>query len=357
MDKMTHVKFNLNSFLMAFSVALDNTVDKNKNGIKYNSKRVAYSCLRLINYFDFDPSYFSDIFSYSIVCKNKITKKNLKRIPFNNTSIYYNARINNILTLAKFIEDNIDIKDYLVINKKELINLVLTNKDLNDEVKENFKDLSSDMTYWLDMINEPQLPFYIYNFLQDFTFECDYEVLIDLSRLINEVVYDYRDNKNKVDIDKKCKMMCEVYNFDNKDISRMMISINLYNIGSLFIPKEILLKDSKLSDGEYDLIKSIPYYSAYIISQIFGFDDISKTCSMYAEKLDGSGYPYELEASSLSLKNRLISALIVYQALLENRTYRQGYSSDDAIGILEEASKKGELDIAVVESIISKFKD
>ena len=72
MDKMTHVKFNLNNFLMAYSLPLDATIDANKYKIPYASRRVSYISLKLGILSNLNASQKSDIFSYALVVKNPI---------------------------------------------------------------------------------------------------------------------------------------------------------------------------------------------------------------------------------------------------------------------------------------------
>jgi len=356
MDKMTHVKFNFNNFLMGISGALNNIEDNNRFDVSYESKRVAYIALKLTNYMNFEPEHFSDMFSYSVLYLFVHDKSDLERLPFIDSNIYTNESYEEIIQLAIEIEKNLEVKNNFIMNKSLIKDIVLGNKSYSDSLKESFDDLSTDMTFWLDLMQDCQLPFFIYNFLQDFTIEISYEKLIELSEVINKIVYNYTDNQNASTIGIKCKSICEVYSMDDKDTSRMVLASNFHSLGKLFVSKEVFLKNTKLNDIEYDSIKSIPYFTASILKQIFGFDDIAKLCSTYAEKLDGSGYPYELEASYLSLKDRILSILVIYQALVEQRVYRKKYTHNEAIQILRDEAKLGKIDKTIVEDFDKHFK-
>jgi HD-GYP domain-containing protein (c-di-GMP phosphodiesterase class II) len=355
MDKMTHVKFNFNNFLMGFSLAFDKVFKKNIYGISYNSKRIAYMALRLSSYTHFSAEHFSDLSSYSLLYKLDIPLEHLKQMPFIEQNIYQDKDIKNILKLSNLIEDNINIEHNMIVNKDAVIDLVVKNDNFDNILKENFSDLSSDMTFWLDLTNDCQMPFYIYNFLQDFTIEIEYDKLIKLSEIINEIIFAYTNNKNTNDIAIKCKEMCQIYNFDNKDTSRMIIAASLHSIGKLFIPKEIYYKSNILTKEEIDMLKAIPYFSHSILSSIFGFDDIAKLCSLYNERLDGTGTPYELDASNLSLKDRLLAILVIYQALLEEKVYRKAFCHEEAIEILKKEASANKLDLSIVEDLDRKY--
>ena len=57
------------------------------------------------------------------------------------------------------------------------------------------------------------------------------------------------------------------------------------------------------------------------------------------------------EAKSLSLKDRLLSSLVIYNALREDRSYRSAFSHEEAIKIMENEAKIGKID----ESLIGIF--
>ena len=340
MDKMTHTKFNLNNFLMALSASLDNTIKNNKYNIKYSSKRVAYIAVNIASKVKLSSEEISDIFSYSILYANKIALENLDTFNFNN-NIKDNKEIQNIVKLAFNIEQSLDIKDDIIINKKEIIELFSCK--YTDE-------LFNTISFWYDLTSSYQLPFFIFNHIHDFTQELEFTKLINLSSTINKIIYDYVNIECIISINKRCQSICEFYSFDSKDTARMIISSNLINLGILHIPKDILQKNSKLTFEEYEIMKSVPYHTNSIISQVFGFDDIALLASNVYEKLDGSGYPNNKKANNLSLKNRILSILTIYQALSEKRVYRKDYIHLEIVDILKLESQD-KLDISIINDI------
>lgn len=356
MDKMTHVKFNFNNFLMGCSDAFDKIFKENIHGVAFSSKRFSYIALRLSSYTNFTAEHFSDLLSYSLLYRLNLSSTHLEDIPFNEKTIYTDSEIESILQLSSFIENNIEIKYNMVVNQDYILSEISNSDSFSKSLKENFLDLSEDMTFWLNLSNDCQMPFYIYAFLQDFTLEIEYTRLIKLAEIINEIIYIHTNNKNGNTIGLKCKAMCEVYSLDEKDTARMIIASNLHCIGKLYIPNEIYFKSSTLTQKELDMIQAIPYFSYTILSSIFGFDDIAKLCSTYNEKLDGTGKPYELDGSNLSLKERLLAILVIYQALLEEKVYRKAFSHEDAIAILTQEATNNKLDLSIVKDLDKKFK-
>ena len=73
------------------------------------------------------------------------------------------------------------------------------------------------------------------------------------------------------------------------------------------------------------------------------------------ETLDGKGYPYGLDAKELSLKDRLMATLHIYNALGLEKSYRAKYEHYEAIDILKEMAYNGKLDIAIIKDINTVF--
>jgi len=343
MDKMTHTKFNLNNFLMSLSSSLDNTIQNNKFNIKYSSKRVAYIAVNIASKQNISPQEISDIFSYSIIYANQTAKNNLDTFPFNAEDLQDNKTINNIVKIAYEIEQSLDIQDNIIINKENIISLF--SSSYTDE-------LFNTINFWFDLTSSYQLPFFTFNHLHDFTQELEFTKLIALSHTINDIIYSYSKREYTIPIDSRCKKICDFYAFDSKDSARMIIASNLINLGLLHIPQHILQKNKKLTNNEMDIMKSVPYHTNSILYQVFGFDDIALLASSAYERLDGSGYPNKLKANNLSLKNRVIAVLNIYQALCEKRPYRNIINSYNIIEIINSKENEGKVDNTVTIGFI-----
>ena len=350
MDKQTHTKFNLNNFLMAFSSALDKTVPNNKHGVEYSSKSLAYIALKLGSALNISDDMKSDIFSYSIICKNDTFLKNLDYIPFNNKKFLEDENVGLCVNIAIFIMDNIKIQNNTIINEIEINKIIKEHHTIPQSTKDAFYELSKKESFWYDIMSK-QISFYIFDELQDFTQEILFDDLIQFTAIVHDCVYNYtlRDYKDSC-IDFKAYSLCNYFEFENKDKARFIIASHLHIIGLLFIPLDIVNKNSKLHHTEYHIMKQVPYYTNSILQQIFGFDDIAKLCYSFCERVNANGYPNKLNASQLSLKQRALAALSAYQSLSEKRAYREAYSKDEIIEILYAEYFDGEI-IKIISSL------
>ncbi len=138
----------------------------------------------------------------------------------------------------------------------------------------------------------------------------------------------------------------------NEEIqSKMHIAALLHDVGKLTISNDILDKPGKLSLTERFEINKHTYYTRWILSQIEGFEDITEYASNHHEKLTGKGYPLQLKADEIGELDRIMTICDIFQALTEDRPYRETMPIEKVWGIIDGMVKRGELDKELVEKI------
>ncbi len=124
----------------------------------------------------------------------------------------------------------------------------------------------------------------------------------------------------------------------NKNLTEQIyIAGLLHDIGKISIPDSVLMKSSKLSNVEYEMIKYHSLLSYEIVSQFRSLDDlksIAKMVRQHHEKCDGSGYPDGLLCKNISLGARILAIADVFDALTTSRPYRDVFTPEDAIRIM-----------------------
>ena len=91
--------------------------------------------------------------------------------------------------------------------------------------------------------------------------------------------------------------------------------------------------------------------SNIILRHIKGFEEIAHLAALHHETLDGQGYPYSLEESSIPFEARIIAIADIFQALVQNRPYREGLNANVAYKILFEMFEAGKLDGSIVQKL------
>jgi putative two-component system response regulator len=122
----------------------------------------------------------------------------------------------------------------------------------------------------------------------------------------------------------------------------------LHDIGKIGISDNILLKPGKLTDEEFEIMKTHTTIGNSIISMILEtlgdnalyLSHALDICYYHHERWDGHGYPTGLVADNIPLSARLLSIVDVYDALVNIRVYKPPFSHDEAINIIVEGSGK-----------------
>lgn len=125
----------------------------------------------------------------------------------------------------------------------------------------------------------------------------------------------------------------------------------LHDLGKLRVADDILNKPAKLNEEEKLIMNRHGFDSDMVLRRIKGFREIAHIASLHHETLDATGYPYSLDASEIPLEARIIAVADIFQALIQNRPYRDGLSMDKAYEILLEMGHDGKLDMDIIATL------
>jgi len=123
----------------------------------------------------------------------------------------------------------------------------------------------------------------------------------------------------------------------------------LHDLGKLNVPDEILEKPGALSLEERMIMMRHSFESYQILSRIEGFEDISKWAAFHHEALSGKGYPFHKDKKGLSLEARIVAVADIFQALAQNRPYRNSLPKDEISNIMDDMVDRGHLDPQLVD--------
>lgn len=136
-------------------------------------------------------------------------------------------------------------------------------------------------------------------------------------------------------------------------VKKLKIAGYIHDLGKLSLPLSILIKNDKLTEEEFALVKVHPFSIYSILSRTKGLEGLSELAGFHHERLDGSGYPFRLKGEELPYEARLLEVADVFSALREKRLYRPALELDEAVKILEDETKEGKLDGEIV-SLLTK---
>ncbi|MBB5192826.1 putative nucleotidyltransferase with HDIG domain [Silvimonas terrae] len=99
----------------------------------------------------------------------------------------------------------------------------------------------------------------------------------------------------------------------------------LHDTGKMCVPDHILDKPGRLTEEEFNVIKSHPLEGWEVLRQLDGIDPIALEVTLHHhERLDGTGYPHKLKGDQISQITRMASIVDVYDAITSDRVYHKG---------------------------------
>lgn len=124
----------------------------------------------------------------------------------------------------------------------------------------------------------------------------------------------------------------------------------LHDLGKALMPMKVLNKPGKLTDEEFDIMRSHPAAGHAMLLGNEVSAQVLDVCLHHHEKVDGSGYPNRLSSDQISLQAKMGAVCDVYDAITSDRPYKRGW--DPAESIRRMAEWKGHFDPAVFQAFV-----
>jgi HD-GYP domain-containing protein (c-di-GMP phosphodiesterase class II) len=106
----------------------------------------------------------------------------------------------------------------------------------------------------------------------------------------------------------------------------------LHDVGKITIPKEILNKPAKLTDEEFELIKTHTIEGQLLLDRVGGLmARVGKLVRSCHERWDGKGYQDGLAGEDIPLPARIVFCCDAYNAMTTDRPYRKAMRREDAL--------------------------
>ncbi|WP_461257976.1 HD-GYP domain-containing protein [Treponema sp. R80B11-R83G3] len=127
------------------------------------------------------------------------------------------------------------------------------------------------------------------------------------------------------------------------DIEKMISSARMHDLGKISITDLIVNKPGKLTDDEYEIMKTHAEEGERIIDKIIaqtGEGEFLHNARLFAgshhERWDGKGYPNGLKGEGIPLQGRIMAIVDVYDALVSERPYKNAFTDEEAVRIIME---------------------
>ncbi len=251
----------------------------------------------------------------------------------------------NELELYQYVEKPWDNEELVMIVKNGL-----EKKNLVVELTQKIEELSTAYGTIEKQNNEIT---HLYNLLQkDYQHELESveNVIVALAKTIEA-----KDKYTEGHTDRVSHIATKIgrrLNLSEEQIKILKIGGIVHDIGKIAIPENILNKQGKLTNEEFEVIKTHPIVGEKICKPLKSLSYVLATVRQHHEKLNGNGYPDALKGDEITLESRIIAAADIYDAISSDRPYRSKMTTEQAKQVLEGEKNSGSLDPIVVDTLI-----
>jgi PAS domain S-box-containing protein len=157
----------------------------------------------------------------------------------------------------------------------------------------------------------------------------NYKELIKMLTAFIEVKDLYTEKHSKR-IASDSVFLAEQLSMSSKEIKDIEIAALLHDLGKIKISIDILNKESKLNEKEWEIMKKHSEIGEQTIKNMPEFLDASKLIKYHHERYDGKGYPKGLIGEEIPIGARIIALVDAFDAMQSNRPYRKALSYEEA---------------------------
>lgn len=403
---VTLMKISMSDMIFALSFALDSVEHELVGATTYHSKRVAYLSACIGRQFDLDDQEIVDIACAAALHDNALTEyinteyqvgrdvlsnlnlfdigphctfgeRNISHMPFyprvKHVVLYHHENADGTGPFGKRAADT-----PLFAQIVHIADIVDVTNDFGSLTPEKYRKVE-------EMLERTRGKMFAPDIVDAFTDALGYDTLAAMQgnaieKLLHDAIpekerdysedelhgladifariTDYKSpftSRHSQGIAEKAQEMARYYRLGSSMESRLYLAGALHDIGKLVIDNDVLEKPDKLTDEEYIYMQNHAWYSYQILHDIKGLEDICRWASFHHEKLDGSGYPFGKKGYELNALERLMGCIDIYQALTEDRPYRDGLSHEKALSIMHDMAAQGKIDSRIVGDIDDRF--
>ena len=154
-------------------------------------------------------------------------------------------------------------------------------------------------------------------------------------------VIDMKDsytNGHSTRVARYTSMLTRELGYDDETVEKYYRIALLHDIGKVGIPKSVLNKPGKLTEEEYEIIKSHAALGYDALKDISIMPELATGAGSHHERPDGQGYPNKLNGDEIPRVAQIIAVADCFDAMYSNRPYRKRMNFEKAVSIIKEVS-------------------
>jgi len=246
-------------------------------------------------------------------------------------------------------------QSFIEIDKKKIYYKVLIklNKETFNKIKQDISDtlIIIAITIFIVFISIFPLIYTQYKSMltkQKELIQSNINILIALGNAVAK--RDSDTNEHNYRVTYYSIKLAENLKLEKKKIKSLIKGSFLHDIGKIAISDTILLKPSKLTEQEFEIMKTHVVHGVDIVKNITWLKDAQKVILNHHEKVDGTGYPNNKTANDIPIEAKIFSVVDVFDALTSKRPYKKPIDAKKSFEII-----KSEINTHFDEDIVNNF--
>ncbi len=233
------------------------------------------------------------------------------------------------------------------------------------ELVDILMEVESKEAFWLELEQGDLFDYLKYHDLH-FLHPLTNDEIMDVARTIVYAV-DYRQTytaAHSIATAELAGILAEKMDVSPHDLLITRFGMLLHDIGKIKIDSHIFNNPKELTREEFELVQSHPFIGRKLINDALHLPEVAKLIAHHHERLDGSGYPFNLQGHQLKLLDRIGAIADMTCAMMEDRPYRQGCDQECVLAEIRSQAYSRKLDMAVykvlednIDEIFPKIKD
>ncbi len=174
-----------------------------------------------------------------------------------------------------------------------------------------------------------------------------------IQAMLKVTTHDYYTYTHSVNVSTYALGFGQYLGFNKEQLSLLGRAAIMHDVGKRKISSEIINKNGKLTDDEFNEIKKHTTYGVNILKELGETNQILlDIVEQHHEKLDGSGYPYGLKDKEIHPFAQIMSIVDIFDALTTKRSYKDAMKSFEAFNIMHN-HMKSELNLKLFKKFMA----
>ncbi len=155
----------------------------------------------------------------------------------------------------------------------------------------------------------------------------------EMIKIIRETLYqkNEREQQHCERVSSLCESIGSSMGLSQSEVMDLKTAGLLHDIGKIGIDENLLNKSGRLTKAEWEDMHRHPEIGYHILSSVNEFAAIAEYVLCHHERVDGNGYPRNLQYSEIPLQSKIISIADSYDAMTSERTYKRTLTKEEAV--------------------------